>query len=81
MCYYMRDIEQPEPSKVFKVEYLENMYSELLKCQGIDLQSQVLRFEELLFDRNADLEKRTVMYFQNAADAFFNDAISEPSSF
>lgn len=77
----MRDIEQPEPSKVFKVEDLENMYSELLKCQGIDLQSQVLRFEELLFDRNADLEKRTVMYFQNAADSFFNDAISEPSSF
>ena len=81
MCYYMRDIEQPEPSKVFKVEDLENVYSELLKCQGIDLQSQVLRFEELLFDRNADLEKRTVMYFQNAADSFFNDAISEPSSF
>lgn len=77
----MRDIEQPEPSKVFKVEDLENMYSELLKCQGIDLQSQVLRFEELLFDRNADLEKRTVMYFQNTADSFFNDAISEPSSF
>lgn len=77
----MRDIEQPEPSKVFKVEDLENVSSELLKCQGIDLQSQVLRFEELLFDRNADLEKRTVMYFQNTADSFFNDAISEPSSF
>ena len=30
-------IEQKEPSQVFKVKDLENMYTELLKCQSTDI--------------------------------------------
>ena len=71
---------------MFKVKNLENMYIELLKCQGIYVQSHVTRFAEFLLERNTELEKRTVgknviLYFRRTAEAFFNDAISEPSGF
>ena len=56
----MCDIAQKEPSKVFKFKDLENMYIELLKCYGIEVQHHVPGFAELLLERSTDLEKPTV---------------------
>ena len=56
----MCDIEQAEPSNVFKFKDLVNMYIELRKCHRIDVQSHVSRFAELLLERNTELEKRTI---------------------
>ena len=63
--YYMCDIEQQERSKIFKVKDLENMYIELLKCQGIDVQSHVSHSQNC----------------SSTADAFFNDAYQSPQVF
>ena len=83
---YMCNIEQEKPSKVFKVKNLENMHIELLMCQGIDVQSNVSHFTELLLEINTELEKRTdgkniAVYFRRTADAFVMMLYQSPQVF
>ena len=77
---YMCEKEIDEPSSMFQVKSLENMYIETLSGYNIHYSSLVSNFAKLRLERYSELEtrklgKKLVIFFKSTVDAILEDAL------